>query len=426
MKPERRRLGFWVGGGMLAGGLLPFLLYWLLMGDFSSVTVGQAKRLLEKTNSMAALVDVRSPEAAAANPVSGAVNWPASIVSSSNRPADMPPSLRGKTLILMDEDGLGSARIARMLRSGEGLEVFSLSGGMAAWDAGPSARHTPSRLRPMSIAQQCIAVATGFGVKPAHMVLCVLVILWLWRQRAPDLVALRWGLLIFWLGEVACAINFVVADETSEFWEYLHNYGNSVGFSFTTFAVLEGLDRRVIKYSAPKDRCAAIGLCRACIKYADVPCGLRRIFSLIIPATIVIAFMLLCAPIHFVSYNTGIFGSITTYSHLVGSQLYELRYCSLLPIALLVASWLVLLCRRRDPVTPAKILFAAATGPLAFGFVRLFVFSIYNDELVWANFWEEATEFLYVFSAAAVLWIFRDSLFVKPAPANGLASSVPA
>jgi len=417
-------LGIWVGGGILAGGLLPFLLYWLLMGDFSSVTVGQAKRLLEKTNSMAALVDVRSPEAAAANPVSGAVNWPASNISLLISPVDMPPSLRGKKLILMDEDGLGSARIAHMLRNRQGLDAFNVSGGMAAWDTSPSGNHPPSRLRPMGIAKQWLAVGTGFGIKPAHMVLCVLVILWLWRQRAPDLVALRWGLLIFWLGEVACAVNHLLAGGTSEFWEYLHNYGNSVGFSFTTYAVLEGLDRRVIKYSAAKDRCAFLGLCRACIKYTDAPCGLRRIFSLLIPATILVAFMLLCVPIQFVSYNASVVGSVVNYSHMIGSQLYELRYCALLPAALLGASWLVLLCRREDPVTPAKILFAAAMGPLLFGFVRLFVFSVYSDELVWANFWEEATEFLYVFSAAAVLWIFRDSLIVKPAPANDLTSPV--
>jgi rhodanese-related sulfurtransferase len=414
---EKRSLATWIAGGTLAGGLLPFLLYWLVMGGVSSVSVGEAKRLLDQSNSVAILVDIRSPEACSANPVAGAVNWPAANIASFASLKDLPPMLQGKKLLLIDEDGLGGARVVLQLRNHPGLEAFNVSGGIALWDTDLSGKHSPLRLHPISIVKQWVAVSTGFVIKPLHMLLCVLVILWLWPQRAPDLVALRWGLLIFWLGEVACGVNYLFMGGFSEFWEYLHNYGNSVGFSFTTYAVLEGVDRRVIKYSAAKDRCAAIGLCRACIKYTDVPCGLRRIFNLIIPATILMALMLLCVPIQVLSYNASVFGSVTDYSHLIGSQLYELRYCSLLSIALLTASWLVLLCRREDPVTPSKILYAAATGPLLFGFVRLFVFSAYSADLPWADFWEETTELLYVVSAAAVLWIFRDSLFVKPTPA---------
>jgi hypothetical protein len=187
----------------------------------------------------------------------------------------------------------------------------------------------------------------------------------------------------------------------------------SVGFAFTTYAVLEGVDRRLIKYSAAKDRCAALNLCRACIKYADVPCGLRRLFSLIIPAAILLALMPLCAPIRIISYNVTILGAPVNYSHFIASLLYENWYCPLLAIGLLCASWLVLLIKGEDPVTPAKVLFAAAMGPLSFGLFRLVLFSAYSDELLWANLWEEVTELLFVAGVGYVLWVFRDSLFEK-------------
>jgi rhodanese-related sulfurtransferase len=416
MKPEGQRLRLWLGAGMLAGSLLPLLLYWLLMGGAFSVSVGEARRLLDRPDPPVILLDVRSPEACAADPVIGAVNWPAADIAAVASPKDVPPALQGKKLLLIDEDGLGGAKLVREMRKLPGLEVLSVCGGVASWNTDTDGGPSPLRLHPMSLVNQWLAVITGFGIKPVHLVLCVLVILWLWPQRAPDLVALRWGLLIFWLGELACSVAFWSKGGWSDFWDYVHNIGNSAGFSFTTYAVLEGLDRRVIKYSAGKDRCAALSLCRACLKYAEVPCGLRRVFSLIIPATILVARMPLCVPLQVVSYQANVLGWVTNYSHTISDQMFELWYCSVLPIALLTASWLVLLCRRQDPVTPAKILFAAATGPLGFGLVRLLVFAAYRNELMWANLWEETTELLYVASVAVVLWIFRATLFVKPAP----------
>ena len=115
-------------------------------------------------------------------------------------------------------------------------------------------------MRSLGVAKQWLAVLTGFVIKPSHMLLCVALIVWLWRQRAPDLVALRWGLIIFLLGEASCAENYLFCKGRSELWEYLHNYGMSVGFAFTAYALLEGLDRRVIKYSPAKERCVALSL----------------------------------------------------------------------------------------------------------------------------------------------------------------------
>src|ERR1017187_6341686 len=195
--------------------------------------------------------------------------------------------------------------------------------------------------------EQWLVVIVAFGIKPAYMLISLLSIIWLWRQRAPDLVALRWGLIAFWLGENACSVNFLIVHGSSDFWEYLHNLGMAVCFSFVTYALLEGTDRRLIKYSPAKDRCAALSLCRACIKYdADVPCGLRRVFPMLLPAPVVLAAMLLCADMKPAAYDPAIMGSGVHYSETLSDQLFEIRYCPVLAILLLAA---MLLCADMKP-----------------------------------------------------------------------------
>ncbi len=292
------------------------------------------------------------------------------------------------------------------------LLYWLLLGHVDAWAALHNA--PAAAFRDTSRFEQWLVVLVAFGIKPAYMLISLLSILWLWRQRAPDLVALRWGLIAFWLGENACTVNYMFIRGSSDFWEYLHNLGMAVCFSLATYALLEGTDRRLIKYSSIKDRCAALSLCRACIKYdADVPCGLRRVFTMLIPATIVLAVMLLGADLKPAAYDTTIMGSGVHYSETLTDQLFEIRYCPALTILLLIASWLVLLFKRAEPVPLAKVLFAAAMGPFGFGLMRLFLATVFREDLIQYVVWEEITELVFVAAVAFVLFVFRHSLFVK-------------
>ena len=63
--------------------------------------------------------------------------------------------------------------------------------------------------RASSIFEQWVVVITALVVKPAYMLISLVTIIWLWRRRAPDLTALRWGLIVFWLGEAACGADNV-------------------------------------------------------------------------------------------------------------------------------------------------------------------------------------------------------------------------
>jgi rhodanese-related sulfurtransferase len=414
MKTDQRKSVVWLGGGVLVAGLLPFLLYWLLLGRVPSVSVSEARSLLARTNSPPVLVDVRPPEAYAAHHVDGAVNWPYRAIASATDSSQMPPSLKGRQLLLICSTGLRSSSATHKLGARLDVEASSVTGGMQAWDAIPPGQN--SAFRSLSVFEQWLVVITAFGIKPAYTLISLVVIIWLWRQRAPDLVALRWGLIAFWLGENACAVNYMIFHGNSDLWEYLHNLGMAVCFSFATYAVLEGMDRRLIKYSSAKDRCAALSLCRACIKHADVPCGLRRVFTMLIPATIAVAIMPLCADLKTAAYDTSIMGTNVHYSETLSDQLFEIRYCPALAILLLTASWLVLLFKRQEPVPLAKVLFAAGMGPVGFGFMRLFLAAAYREDPVWANAWEEITELLFVAAVAFVLLVFRQSLFAKEPP----------
>ncbi len=273
----------------------------------------------------------------------------------------------------------------------------------------PVASELPSR--ELGVLTQWLVVISAFGVKPAYMVLSLAWIVCLWRCSAVDLVALRWGLICFLGGELACAANYLAYGGNSAITDYLHSYGMAVGFSFVAYAMLEGVDVRLVKYSPLKDRCAALSLCRACVKYTDAPCGLRRLFSFAIPALAVVALMLPSAEVQPVAYRMKVLDSFVEFQSPAWSQLFENRYCAWLALALLAVAWGTLTFKRDDPVGTSKLFLAAALGPLGFGLLRFFLRTAYRENLAWSNIWEEVTELLFVMAVGLVLWVFRGALF---------------
>ena len=413
MKPvTARQLVLW-NAVAIAAGLVPLALYWGLFSRVPSVSVAEAKALLIETNSASVLVDVRPAEAYASDHVVGAINWPYETIRRLAKADDIPATLRDQKLLLLCETGLSSALAVRQLRSWGGVPALNIAGGLQAWLAYGDGRKSDLPLRPMSRFEQWLAVIVAFGIKPVYMLLSFILILWLWRQRAVDLAFLRWGLIWFWLGENACSIDYLFFARGSDFWEYLHGYGMAVGFSMIIYAFLEGFDYRVIKFSPEKERCAALSLCHACMKHAEAPCGLKRLFMVMIPALMLLALMPLCASFNLTSYDTDILGSVHNYRHLMSSQLFELRFCAVAALGLFGASWLALMFKRREPVAASKVWFAAAFGPLSFGVLRMFFVATFTDNLMWFDVWEEITELLFVIAAAVVLWVFREALFTR-------------
>lgn len=271
----------------------------------------------------------------------------------------------------------------------------------------------------MSLFEQISAVIGGFIYKPLHMILTMVLIYALWRVRSVDLVALRWGLFFFWLGEAFCAVNYLVFTHTSHFSEFLHSYGMVVGFAFTFYALFEGLDGRLIKFSASNKKCAAAGLCVCCIKAQPVSCGARRIILLALPAMLVLSLLPLTARLQGVLYQADILGTLYDYEWPQLYQLSEARLAPVLAFLLFLSAWIAMFADRRQPVPDtARMLAAAGFGALAFGALRFTLKTMFASNMIWADYWEELTELIFILAVAAVLIQFRQSLFQEIFPSE--------
>ncbi len=419
-----RWLGTALAVACVVGFLLPVVLYWYAIGRAPSISPEDARRNLAAPGSRAVLVDVRPPAAFAREHLVGAANWPFAEIRALDSVDALPRRLRGRPLYLLCDNGIQSALAALRLRSLGLGDVYSVKDGMCGWiaSAAGETRSSPRLVRasgetadlPSRVAspfRQWVAIVTGYVIKPLYMAISLLLIVWLWRRRSPDLVALRWGMIAFLAGEGACAVNFVLFRHQSHLAEYLHSSGMVLCFGLATYAIFEGIDSRLIHFSDRDRRCAAIGLCGPCIKHSDVPCGLKRVFLLLIPCMMALGFMPLVGEPQMVSYNSTILGYPYNYSHPFIYQVFEGRFCPVYGILLLGASLLVLLVRKDDAVHVAKPLFAAGMGPLGFALLRFMIFRPYIDDLVWFQLWEEITELLFIGGALCVLWIFRSRLF---------------
>lgn len=408
----------------LVGGVIPPLLYWNLYGRTKTITPSQAIERLE-ADSNAVLIDVRTRERFNTAHIEGAFNWPLKELLSATEREDVPEQWRGRELLLLCDVGFSSAVAARHLTH-IGVPAANVKAGIQGWiatAAGPQGgsfqrfetgagqtREFPTRRSPWY--EQWAAVISAYGFKPAYTVLSALLAILLWRRTEPDLKALRWSMVLFFLGENCCAINYLLFSDTSYLFEYLHSYGMLLSFSFAIYAVLEGVDRRILMLSDPDKRCAALHLCGRCIKHSPVPCGLRRVFLLVIPALAILALMPLGMDWHTTSYNTMILGTFYNYTHRLVYQQFERLYCPAVAIVFLSMSLLVLVTKKKDPLPLAKLFLAAGVGPLGFGAFRSVLAGMYSQNLVWFHFWEEATELMFILGVCLVLWIFRRSVLL--------------
>ena len=406
------------------GALLPLISYWLILGRLPMVTPAGAKDLLRRPGSAAVLLDVDTTEAFAARHIDGAQSWPLADILALRVADEMPTRFKGKTLLLLCRAGVQSGQATRHLQGLAVPAAFNVRGGEMDWIGtapGPdgdvfdqwrtaSGEISPFPFRASTWYEQFALVASGFGLKTAYTLLSLTVAIVLWRSRAPDMIALRWAMVCFFLGENACTANYFAFSDTAYLLEYLHSVGMVLCFGFTAYAVVEGMDRRIFMVSDPSRKCAALSLCNGCVKHADAPCGLKRTFYLIVAACIVLAFVPLCSPWHNLSYNTFVYRAFFHFGHPWVYQAFELRYCPALAVVLLGASLLILLLKKRAPLGPGKLFFAAGIGPLGFAYLRMILASTFAENKVWFNFWEEATELLFICGVCFVLWIFRHAL----------------
>lgn len=408
-----------------------FLVWWTL-GRVPSVLAYDAIQMLNRTSENAVLVDVRKVDAFTKHHVSGAQNWPLADITATISLDKIPDQFQSKNMLLVSEWGFMSAKAARSLQAIGLAEVYNVRGGLQEWAKAGRQFQTMRFSRfatlgkpdyyafqEMSLIEQGAAVLASFVVKPFYMFLSVVLIWALRRLKSPDLAALRWGLILFFIGESFCATNFYIFHHDSYILEFFHSYGMVLSFAFIVYAFMEGLDSRLIKFSELDKKCAALELCGSCIKYAGVRCGMRRLFILLLPILIILSFIPLLAVPSLVSYNSEIFSMLYNHTNLVVFQLFESRYCPLLAIISFSIALLMIYIQDDQPLPYlSRIFFAAGLGGLGFSMFRLVFGMIYENNLVWSIFWEELTELIFVALVGGVLWIFRQRLFQEAVPGN--------
>jgi hypothetical protein len=109
-----------------------------------------------------------------------------------------------------------------------------------------------------------------------------------------------------------------------------------------------------------------------------------------------------------------IWGTAYRYGHPAAYQFFELRLCPAYALALLVVAFVWLAVRGQSGLSGSKPLFAAAAGLLAFGLFRAVVTRSFGGNLLWATFWEEATESIGIAGIAWTLYVFRSRLLICP------------
>ena len=263
--------------------------------------------------------------------------------------------------------------------------------------------------------QQAQALA-GLVVKPVYMMSSLIIILALIGQKAADLSALRWGQIAFLAGETFCALNFYIYKHGSILSEYLHSYGMALAFGFTSFALLEGLDARLLGQTSSK-----LALSRNEVSAHDARAVAR--FAIIMFA--ILTFIPILSPLQPDAYSVSIFGFPYSYTRFEVYEIYERRVLPALALIAFLISYLPLL-RKGDTPIPfiAKVFLCAGLGALSFSYFRLSLNAIFVNNLIWFEFWEGTTELMFVGAIGFVLCKFKGTLLEKTPILEGIGDNI--
>jgi len=412
-------------GLIILFGSLPLVWYSVTYGSASTISAKQAIELLTDPEGNSILIDVRPSYLFEQQHITGAQSWSPEQIKLISSPDKLPLTWTEKKIFIICSVGLTSSNLVRYLNKTGVVDSYNIRGGMQEYIAALSG-FTPTKdvayltvtgepaLKLMSPFEQWSAIIAGFVFKPTYMLLSLLLAIALWKARQPYLLAIKYSMLVFFIGEAWCAVNYLFFNHTSLLSEFFHSYGMVVAFGLALYAISDGIDTHVIKFSAWGQRCSALEICGRCIKNENVDCGIRKVLLLIIPAISILAFIPSLASLDTVSYNTLILNTIYNYTHLFIFQIFEYRYCPILALLLLLSAFLILMRQPQRPLSIyVRLFIAGGLGALGFSFFRLLFGKVYLDNLIWATFWEELTELLFLIATWGVLLLFRHRLLIE-------------
>jgi hypothetical protein len=264
-------------------------------------------------------------------------------------------------------------------------------------------------LMPADIYTQWLVVLTGLVVKPVYMVLSLILIILLWKQKSRAIVLIRWALVLFLLGESFCAANYLVTGGENEILEILHGLGMVGLSSFLPWGMFTLADHYILHFSEEKKNCTLLPLCGKCWKQYNVSCGLKRLFLFAAPTLAVIALIPITIPLRPINVAMMVFDVETQFNFSIGVLYWELRLYPILAFLLMISS-IILLKGGRKRIQVAQAPFFVGFGFLLYSLFRFFLLYSFENFPHWANFWEEITELIMIIGLSIFFIIFRRQL----------------
>jgi len=363
------------------------------------------------------IIDVRTESAYLKNHIAGAIHLS---MASIDGYAVKGPISHTSPIVITCARGRDSQIAAATFMAYGYRNVYSLLGGTRRWhelgyplQAGSGLAGDRKLLMPpvvkISLLSQLAVTAAAFVVKPAYIIMSALVFLILWQKKSRDLVLMRTAMLVFFIGENACTLNYLLASNKSVWLEFIHGLG-MVGMFFLLFwGVVRFFDERVFYYNEPDKTCAFQRHCRHCWKKEPVSCGLHRLALWLLPALAFVALIPLTMPLRPFKIVMPVFLSDVVWLKDFWNLFIEFRVYPILGAACFVMAFLWLRQGQRG-LLKSQLPFFLALGFTSYSFFRFGLLLTFNENQAWADWWEESTEFIMVAMVVLLLVVFKNQL----------------
>ena len=208
---------------ILCGLLVPPVIFTLLFFQAPSISPEKARDIIENRGVKSLLIDVRSQGEFEKLHLEGAINIPLAAIQADSNLAWKNHLKNREHIFLICNMGFLSAGATERLHKLGFSKAKNIKGGIDAWLAGgkrnpervPIRVQTRNGIGPgvprleFSVFEQALISFAAFGIKPLYELISLGLILLLFKNRETDAVSLMWAMIAFFMGENACAVNFL-------------------------------------------------------------------------------------------------------------------------------------------------------------------------------------------------------------------------
>lgn len=307
-------------------------------------------------------------------------------------------------------------------------KVYSLIGGMERWkERGYPVCSSSDPLQKeafeppvveISVLSQLVMTVAAFLVKPAYIILSFLIIVMLWGQKSKDLAIIRNAVVVFFIGENACTLNYIIAGNGSILLEFAHGLGMAGSYFLLAWGLFLFFDGRIFHYLDSGRPCVFQRHCKGCWKNEDVTCGFHRLALFLVPALAFVTLIPVTMPLRPFRIVMPVFLSDVLWFKDFWNLFVQFRIYPMLGAIGFLISFLWL-WKGKGGLSKAQLPFFAAVGFASYSFFRFGLLLTFKENQAWADWWEEATEFIMIAAVLFFLEIFKTQLALKtPWPLN--------